>query len=119
MSDYNFIDSNIPKLFEKFFSLVLYKPGKKGLNRDFMPWPIFCSLICPMKKEKYKMQRSRHSSQTKKKSFEVRFNNYMRCMEICILDREGMYPLIVKDPEAEKLYCIEKTRRGGLKMSAV
>ena len=43
----------------------------------------------------------------------------MRCMEICILDREGMYPLIVKDPQAEKLYCIEKTRKGGLKMSAV
>jgi hypothetical protein len=40
-------------------------------------------------------------------------------MEICILDRKGMYPLIIKDPEAEKLYCIEKTRRGGLKMSAV
>ncbi len=77
-----------------------------------MQWPIFCSLICPMEKEKYQVHKSRHSPQTKKKSFEVRFNTYMRCMEICILDREGMYPLIVKDPQAEKLYCIEKTRRG-------
>ena len=60
-----------------------------------------------------------HLSSTKGKSFELRFNRNMRCMEICILDREGMYPLIVRDPKAEKLYCIEKTRKGGLKMSAV
>ena len=60
-----------------------------------------------------------HLSSTKGKSFELRFNRNMRCMEICILDREGMYPLIVRDPQAEKLYCIEKTRKGGLKMSAV
>jgi hypothetical protein len=84
-----------------------------------MPWPIFCTLICPMKKDKYKIQRSRHLSKTKKMSFEVKFNNNMRCMELCILDREGMYPLIVRDPDAEKLYFIEKTRRGGLKMSAI
>jgi hypothetical protein len=60
-----------------------------------------------------------HLSPTKGKSFELRFNSNMRCMEICILDREGMYPLIVRDPHAEKLYCIEKTRKDGLKMSAV
>ena len=52
MSDYNFIDSNISNLLEKKFSLFLKKPCKKGLNRDFMPWPIFCSLICPIKKGK-------------------------------------------------------------------
>jgi hypothetical protein len=65
------------------------------------------------------MQRKSHLLPKKKRSFEIRFNNKMGCMEICILDREGMYPLIVKDPRAEKLYCIEKTRKGGLKMSAV
>jgi hypothetical protein len=65
------------------------------------------------------MRRRSHLSPTKKKLFEIRFNNNLRCMEICILDREGMYPLIVKDPSAEKLYCIKKTRKGGLKMSAV
>ena len=76
-------------------------------------------MIGPMKKDKYKMQGSCYLSQSKTKSFEVKFNNNMRCMELCILDREGMYPLIVRDPDAEKLYFIEKTRRGGLKMSAV
>jgi hypothetical protein len=40
-------------------------------------------------------------------------------MEICIIDREGMYPLIVRDSGAAKLYYIEKTKKGGLKMSAV
>ena len=65
------------------------------------------------------MQRSSHLSPTKMKSFEIGFNNNLRCMEICILDREGMYPLIIKDPETEKLYYIEKTRKNGLKMSAI
>ena len=65
------------------------------------------------------MQKRSHPLPKKKRSFDIRFNNNMRCMEICILDRETMYPLLVKDPRAEKLYCIEKTRKGGLKMSAV
>ena len=65
------------------------------------------------------MQGSSHLSSFKKKSFEIGFNNNMRCMEICILDHQGMYPLIVKDSSVEKIYYIEKTKKGGLKMSAV
>ena len=65
------------------------------------------------------MQRRANQLPKKRRSFEIRFNNNLQCMEICILDSEGMYPLLVKDPRAEKLYCIEKTRKGGLKMSAV
>jgi hypothetical protein len=53
------------------------------------------------------------------RSFEVRFNKALRCMELCILDGDGMYPLVLRDPSATKLYCIEKTRGGGLKMSAI
>jgi len=55
----------------------------------------------------------------KRKSFELKFNHYLKCIEICILDCEGMLPLIVKIPNAEKLYRINKTKKGGLKMSAI
>jgi hypothetical protein len=65
------------------------------------------------------MQRRTDQLPKEKRSFEIRFNNNLKRMEIRILDCEGMYPLLLKDPSAEKLYCIEKTKKGGLKMSAV
>jgi hypothetical protein len=54
-----------------------------------------------------------------KKSFEVRYNRIVRCMELYILDSDGMYPLLLRDPRASKIYCIERTKGGGLKMSAI
>jgi hypothetical protein len=65
------------------------------------------------------MKKRKLSLPDNRKSYEIRFNTDMRCMEICVLDSEGMYPLLVKDAQVDKIYCIEKTRRGGLKMSAV
>ena len=61
----------------------------------------------------------KHRLTKKRKAFELKFNHYLKCMEICIFDREGMLPLIVKIPNAEKLYRINKTKQGGLKMSAI
>ena len=53
-----------------------------------------------------------------KKSFEIRFNKLLRCMELHVYDGDGMYPLMVIDPKVNKLYHIERTRAGKLKMSA-
>ena len=53
-----------------------------------------------------------------KKSFEVRFNEVVRCMELHIYDSEGMFPLMVRVPRSSKLYHIERTKAGKLKMSA-
>ena len=66
------------------------------------------------------MKRSSHSllSQTKKESFELRFNSNRGCMEIFVSDHEEMYPFILKDQETEKLYCIKKAGKG-LTMSEV
>jgi len=54
-----------------------------------------------------------------RKGFELKFNKSLRCMELRINDTAGMFPLVVKSPEAKKIYCIDKTRSGGLKMSAI
>ena len=54
-----------------------------------------------------------------KKSFEFRYNQILRCMELYVYDADGMFPLVVREPNANKLYHIEKTRSGGLKMSAI
>ena len=53
------------------------------------------------------------------KSFEVKYNKIVRCMELYILDSDGMYPFLVRDDRASKVYCVERTKGGGLKMSAI
>ena len=53
-----------------------------------------------------------------KKSFEVRFNEVVRCMELHVYDSDGMFPLMVRIPRSSKLYHIERTKTGKLKMSA-
>jgi hypothetical protein len=52
------------------------------------------------------------------KSFDMRFNKLLRCMELHIIDGDGMYPLMVIDPKVSKLYHIVRTKRGKLRMSA-
>jgi hypothetical protein len=54
-----------------------------------------------------------------KKSFEVRFNEVVRCMELHVYDSDGMFPLMVRIPRSSKLYHIERTKAGKLKMSAL
>ena len=68
---------------------------------------------------KYQNIQSENLLPRQKKSFELKFNHCLKCIEICILDCEGMFPLIVKIPNAEKLYRINKTKKGGLIMSAI
>jgi hypothetical protein len=53
-----------------------------------------------------------------KKSFEMRFNEAVRCMELHVYDSDGMFPLMVRVPRSSKLYHIERTKAGKLKMSA-
>ena len=64
-------------------------------------------------------QHSRDWKRTPKKAFEIKFNESIRCMELSILDSDGMFPLVVKDPMARKIYHIDRTKAGGLKMSAL
>ena len=53
-----------------------------------------------------------------KKSFEMKFNEVVRCMELHVYDSDGMFPLMVRVPSSSKLYHIERTKAGKLKMSA-
>ena len=69
--------------------------------------------------EKKMHPNSRHWKRAPKKSFEIKFNESIRCMELSILDSDGMFPLVLKDPMARKIYHIERTKAGGLKMSAL
>jgi hypothetical protein len=42
----------------------------------------------------------------------------VRCMELHVYDSDGMFPLMVRVPSSSKLYHIERTKAGKLKMSA-
>jgi len=57
-----------------------------------------------------------HHKNRRSKSFEFDYDATLKRYIFRILDAEGMYPLLICDPEAGK-YEIKKTRRGGLQMT--
>ena len=50
-----------------------------------------------------------------KKSYEIRFNQVLNRMELVILDAEGMFPLVVRDPKTVKIYQIDCRRTSSRK----
>jgi len=61
------------------------------------------------------MRRDCHKNR-RNKSFELDYDATRQRYILRILDAEGMYPLLICDPEAGA-YEIKKTRRGGLQMT--
>jgi hypothetical protein len=60
--------------------------------------------------------RREHQKNRRNKSFELDYDATRQRFILRILDVEGMYPLLICDPESGA-YEIKKTRRGGLQMT--